>query len=308
MLLTIARKPKKAGAGFEAMRKKNLFLKTSIFFLPAILLLLIFYIGPMFLTVFFSFTNRAMTGANAKVVDFVGFTNFARVFSDPKFSKAIEKTLIFLLFSGILGQQCCGFIFALLMKKKNKNIKRFVGMTVISGWITPEVVCAFIFAAYFSKSGTLNTIIGTVGIAPVSWLFTFPMVSVIIANIWKGTAYSMMMFQAALDSIPDEVMEASIIDGATSTQILRYITIPMIKTTFAITFVNVTLGTLGSFVLIYTLTGGGPAGATTTLAIFMYEKAFLAYQIGYGMAIALILLLIGVVFSLFYIRLLKMDS
>ncbi len=296
------------GGSFEFIRKRNMALKTTAFFLPAVLLLVTFYIGPMILTVFFSFTNRAMTGINAKEIEFVGFRNFVNIFQNPKFTMAINKTLIFLIFSGILGQQCCGFVFAELMKKKNKHLRRFVGMTVIAGWITPDIVCAFIFAAYFSGTGTLNRILGLIGVSPISWLFTFPMVSVIIANIWKGTAYAMMMFQAALDSISDEVMEAAMIDGANGLQSLRYITIPMIKSTFAITFVNVTLGTLGSFVLIYTLTGGGPSGATTTLAIFMYEKAFIAYQIGYGMAIALILLLIGMFFSLLYIRAIKMND
>lgn len=298
----------RSGISLESRRSHNKTVKAAGFFLPALAMLLLFYIGPMVMTLFFSFTNMAMTGVHAKHVQFIGFGNFARVFSDPKFGSAIRNTLVFLVCSGILGQQVCGFLFALLMKKKHKALRRFVGMVVTVGWITPEIIAAFIFAAFFAKNGTLNVILGLGGIKPISWLFAFPMVSVIIANIWKGTAYAMLMFQAALDSISDEVEEASMIDGASRPQILRYITIPMIKSTFAVTFVNVTLGTLGSFVLIYTLTGGGPAGATTTLSIFMYEQAFLAYQIGYGMAIALILLLIGVVFSLFYLRALNMRD
>lgn len=249
-----------------------------------------------------------MTGINARVVRFVGFSNFLKAFHDPKFAKAVTNTIIFLVFSGILGQQVFGFFIALLMNKSNSTIRKTVGMTVIAGWITPEVVCAFIFAAFFAKKGTLNTALSILQISPISWLFAFPMVSVIIANIWKGAAYSMLMFQAALDSIPDEIMEAAIIDGANAVQRLQYVTIPMIIDTFAITFVNVTLGTLGSFVLIYTLTGGGPSGATTTLAVFMYEKAFVAFQVGYGMAIALILLAIGAILSYFYVQLIKKGS
>ena len=111
------------------------------------------------------------------------------------------------------------------MKKKHKAIRRFVGMSIIAGWITPDIICAFIFASFFAKNGTLNTIISNIGITPISWLFAFPLVSIIIANIWKGTAYSMLMFQAALDGIPDEIIEASTIDGASKFQNLRYITI-----------------------------------------------------------------------------------
>jgi multiple sugar transport system permease protein len=294
--------------GFEARRKKNRSLKAVILFSPAILLLMVFYLEPVVLAIFFSFTNRAMTGINARVINFVGFANFLKAFQDPKFTRAIMNTVVFLLFSGILGQQCLGFLYALLMKKKNKYLRKLVGMSIIAGWITPEIVCAFIFAAYFSRTGTLNNILKLGGISPISWLFTFPMVSVIIANVWKGTAYSLLMFQAALDSISDDILEAANIDGSSAIQTLRYITIPMIKSTFAITFVNVTLGTLGTFVLIYTLTGGGPSGATTTLAVFMYEKAFVAYQVGYGMAIALIMLIIGAVLSFMYVRSMKEDT
>jgi len=294
--------------GFEAQRNKNKNLRAAALFSPAILLIALFYAQPMVLAVFFSFTNRAMTGINARIVQFVGFANFVKAFQDPKFVKAVYNTLVFLFFSGILGQQVFGFFIAMLMKKKNPWLRRAVGMTVIAGWITPEIVCAFIFAAFFARSGTLNTIIGSVNIPAVSWLFTFPMVSVIIANIWKGTAYSMLMFQAALDGISEDILEAALIDGAGPLHTLRYIIIPMIKTTFSITFVNVTLGTLGSFVLIYALTGGGPSGATTTLAVFMYEKAFVAYQVGYGMAIALILLAIGALLSFLYVRSMKESS
>jgi len=292
----------------EHQKNSNRNLKAILFFFPAIVLLLVFYLYPLVLTIFFSFTNKAMTGANAKTNNFVGFANFVKVFNDPKFHKSIWVTLNFLIFSGIIGQQVLGFFYALLMKKKHKAIRRFVGMSIIAGWITPDIICAFIFASFFAKNGTLNTIIANFGITPISWLFAFPLVSIIIANIWKGTAYSMLMFQAALDGIPDEIIEASTIDGASKFQNLRYITIPMTTQTFSITFVNVTLGTLGTFVMIYALTGGGPSGATTTLAVFMYEKAFVAYQIGYGMAIAFIMLAIGAALSILYVKAMKANN
>jgi multiple sugar transport system permease protein len=86
--------------GFEARRNKNRSLKAVLLFSPAILLLLVFYLEPVVLAVFFSFTNRAMTGINARVIDFVGFANFLRAFQDPKFTRAIMNTVVFLLFSG----------------------------------------------------------------------------------------------------------------------------------------------------------------------------------------------------------------
>ncbi len=294
-----------AGIGRKQKQKT---LKTIVFFAPSILLLGIFFIGPMIMTVFFSFTNISLTGSAAAAMKFVGFQNFVEIFKDPKLGEVLKNTMIFLVFSGIIGQQCLGFLLASLMKGKGRLIRKFVGFTVVAGWITPEVVAAFMFSAYFADAGTLNKILEIFGVSPISWLFTFPMACVVIANIWKGSAYSMMMFQASLDNISEDIMEAAQIDGANGFQILTRITLPMIKSTMATTFVIVTLSTLGAFGLVFAMTGGGPAIATTTLSIFMYQKAFIAYQIGYGMAIALFILLIGIGLSLIYIRLIRAND
>ncbi|GLC79756.1 carbohydrate ABC transporter permease [Lacrimispora brassicae] len=283
-------------------------LKAAAMFSPSILLLAMFFIGPMFMTVMFSMTNLTLTGSQAASTHFVGFSNFTQIFKDPKIGKILFNTIVFLFFSGIIGQQCLGFIIAYLMKKKNRFVRSFVGFTVIAGWITPEIVCAFMFSAFFHESGTANHLLGALGLKPVVWLFSFPMVSVVIANIWKGSAYSMMMFQASLDSISDDVVEAAKIDGAGKWAILTRITLPMIKNTMATTFVIVTLSTLGAFGLIFGMTGGGPGMSSTTLSIYMYQKAFSAYQIGYGMAIALLILVIGVIFSLVYTKLIKANN
>lgn len=292
----------------EKKKKRSVRLKTLFFFLPNILLLGVFFIGPMILTLVYSLTDISLTGSSAQTMQFVGFRNFVEIFKDPKLNTVMWNTFLFLYFSGIIGQQGLGFLLASLMKKKGRFLRKFVGFTIIFGWITPEVIAAFMFGALFADNGTLNKIIGIFGISPVSWIFVFPMTSVIIANIWKGSAYSMMMFQAALDNISDDIMEAARIDGANRGQILTKITLPMIKSTMATTFIIVTLATLGAFGLIYAMTGGGPAIKTTTLSIFMYQKAFVAYQIGYGMAIALIILVIGVILSLLYVRLIKAND
>lgn len=283
--------------------------RTALYFLaPSIILMLIFFIGPIMMTFFFSFTNMSLTGVNAQNIEFVGFQNFVEMFKDPSFKSSFIATLVFLVFSGIIGQQILGFLMAILMKGKNKHLRRFVGGTIMAGWVTPEIIVAITFVSFLHDGGTLNQILESIGIAPVSWLFTFPMVSVIIANIWQGSALSMLMFQSALDNIPDSVYEAAKIDGANGWQRLWRITIPMIKNTIFTNLVVITLGTLGVFTLIYTMTGGGPAGATSTLPVFMYEQAFMNYQLGYGTAISLVILLIGIVLSLAYIKILKTEE
>lgn len=275
------------------------------FLLPSIAIMLVFFIYPIMLTFFYSFTNLALTGEAAKELKFIGLDNYFRMFEDPTVRISIWNTLVFLIGSAVIGQQVLGFLIALLMKHKNKMFRRVVGTIVLAGWVTPEIVCALCLYSFFGDEGTLNAIISSLGIPAVTWLYTVPMITIILANIWHGTAFSMLVFQAALDDVPNEIEEAAVVDGASKWQILTRVTIPYIKETITTNMMLVTLQTLGVFGLIYAMTGGGPGTSTTTLPIFMYNQAFVNYQLGYGTAISLLLLLIGIVLSLFYIRTMK---
>jgi len=288
-------------------RRRSDNLRGLVFLLPAIILLLVFFITPMLLTMYFSMTNLALTGAAAQNLQFVGLANFAEMFGDPRFATAVWRTIIFVLFSAILGQCTLGFLIAFWMKEKGAAIRRFVGIAVIAAWVTPEVVAGFNIVTFLAENGTLNTFLGLFGQEPTAWTWEFPMVSVIIANIWRGTAFSMMVFQAALDDIPKELEEAAALDGATGWGIVRRVTIPMVRGTIGTNMMLVTLQTLGVFALIFTMTGGGPGDRTTTLPILMYQQAFVGFRLGYGSAISFALLFIGAVLSLVYMKLLKMK-
>lgn len=288
-----------------SFQKKKRTYTWLFFLLPSIAVMLVFFIYPIFLTFYYSFTNLALTGEAARQLKFVGLDNYARMFEDPTVRVSIWNTLVFLIGSAVIGQQVLGFIIALLMKHKNKTFRRVIGTFVLAGWVTPEIVCALCLYSFFGDEGTLNAILGFFGIHEVAWLYTVPMLTIVLANIWHGTAFSMLVFQAALDDVPSEIEEAAVVDGASKRQILWRITIPYIKETITTNMMLVTLQTLGVFGLIYAMTGGGPGNSTTTLPIFMYNQAFVNYQLGYGTAISLLLLLIGIVLSLFYIRSLK---
>ncbi|MDU0329709.1 MULTISPECIES: carbohydrate ABC transporter permease [Paenibacillus] len=275
------------------------------FLLPSIVIMLVFFITPVFLTFFYSFTNLALTGESARELKFVGFDNYIHMFKDPTVKVSIWNTLVFLFGSAVIGQQLLGLFIALLMKRKNRTFRRVIGTIVLAGWVTPEIVCALCLYSFFGDEGTLNSIITSLGLPAVTWLYTVPMLTIILANIWHGTAFSMLVFQAALDDVPSEVEEAAVVDGASKWQVLIRIIIPYIKDSFMTNMMLITLQTLGVFGLIYAMTGGGPGTSTTTLPIFMYNQAFVNYQLGYGTAISLLLLLIGIVLSLFYTRSLK---
>jgi multiple sugar transport system permease protein len=279
---------------------------TWLYFLfPSVAVMLVFFIYPILLTFYYSFTNLALTGESAKELKFVGLDNYVRMLADPTVRVSIWNTLVFLIGSAVVGQQVLGFIIALLMKRKNKTYRRLIGTVVLAGWVTPEIVCALCLYSFFGDEGTLNAILGIFGISAVTWLYTVPMLTIILANIWHGTAFSMLVFQAALDDVPKEIEEAALVDGASRWKILTTIILPYIKGTITTNMMLVTLQTLGVFGLIYAMTGGGPGNATTTLPIFMYNQAFINYQLGYGTAISMLLLIMGIVLSLFYIRSLK---
>ena len=281
--------------------------KAIIYLLPAILLLLFFFLWPIILSCFYSMTDMTLSGTKAQNYNFVGFSNFTRLFSDPLFKTSFMNTVIFLVFSAIIGQLVLGFIIAFLMKEKRKGFRSFTGMSVLIGWIMPEVVVALCWVAFFAKDGTLNVILNNTGILsePLSWLYKFPMMTTIVANIWHGTAFSMMQFQAELDDISGEVEESAGLDGASGIKKMFYITIPLVKNTIMTCMSLITLKTLSVFGLIYAMTGGGPGTKTTTLSIYMYKQAFGSYQMGYGTAIALIMLVIGIIFSCIYMKLSK---
>ncbi|HET7616385.1 MAG TPA: sugar ABC transporter permease [Bacillales bacterium] len=290
---------------FDAKRSDAF--RAVLFLLPSWILLLLFIAGPILMTFYFSFTNLSLTGAAAQNFHFIGFQNFVQMFSDPTFKTSVVKTIVFLIFSAIVGQQILGFLIAYLMKERAMFFRRIIGVLVLAGWITPEIIVAFIWFAFLSNDGTMNYVLGWFGIKPIAWLFRFPMVSVVVANIWHGTAFSMLVYQAALDDVPKDVEEAAKIDGASGWQRLWRIILPMIRGSIVTNMVLITLQTLGVFTLIYALTGGGPGTKSETLPIFMYHQAFINYQLGYGTAISLVLLVIGIIASLLYVKFLKVE-
>lgn len=279
---------------------KNLFSKV-IYLVPALALMAIFFLGPVLLTVYYSFTNMAITGSAAANFQFVGLSNYIKMFSDKALLTSVLNTLVFLI-GCLVGQTLFGFFLALLMKNKRKGFRRVVGAIVLAGWVMPEIVCAICMYSFFTGEGTLNVILGLFGVEEIAWLYEYPMLSVIIANVWHGTAFSMMVYQSALDDVPAEIEESARLDGANSVQNLFYIILPTIRNTIMTNTMLITLMTLGVFGLIFAMTSGGPGTATTTLPLFMYFRAFKNYDLGYGTAISMILLVLGVFFGVFYTR------
>jgi multiple sugar transport system permease protein len=274
---------------------------------PAIVLLLLFLLGPIVSSFYGSFTNASLTGATAQSSQFIGFDNYTKLFADPTFPKSLVLTLVFLFASAVVGQNVMGLGLALLMRSAHRTVRAIVGTFVVAAWVLPEIVAAFAAYAFFNQQGTLNTFLGIFGITGANWLYSFPMVAIILANIWRGTAFSMLVYAAAVQEVPPEITESAEVDGAGGFKRLIYITLPVIRRSISTNLMLTTLQTLSVFTLIFVMTGGGPGTNSSTLPILAYQEAFKFSQLGYGTAIATIMLLIGAVFSIVYIRALKPE-
>nr|WP_241992623.1 sugar ABC transporter permease [Cryobacterium lactosi] len=279
----------------------------SIPLLPAVVLLAIFLLGPVISSFYGSFTNASLSGASAQDSAFVGFDNYAALFADPDFPKSVMLTLVFLVASAIVGQNVLGLGLALLMRSSNRLVRSLVGTFVVTAWVLPEIVASFAAYAFFNDTGTLNNLLAAVGIDGPNWLYALPMLSVILANIWRGTAFSMLVYSAALQDVPQEITESAEVDGARGWQRLVFITIPMIRRSISTNLMLTTLQTLSVFTLIFVMTGGGPGTDSSTLPVLAYQEAFQFGQLGFGTAIATIMLLVGAAFSVAYIRALKPE-
>ncbi|MEU7044836.1 sugar ABC transporter permease [Streptomyces varsoviensis] len=272
---------------------------------PATLLLLLFLGGPIAYCVYIAFTDMQLTGASS--THFVGLDNFRRAFVDDEFLNAVVLTLVFTVLSSIVGQNTLGLGLAALMRRASRPVRTLTGAIVIAAWVLPEIVAGFLLYAFFERRGTLNDILGLLHLPSQNWLFTLPILAVSFANVWRGTAFSMLVYSAALGDIPQEITEAAEVDGASGWQRMWRVTLPMIRRSIATNLMLNTLQTLSVFGLIWAMTRGGPGTRSQTLPVFMYDQAFLKALIGYGTAVALLLLLVGALFSLVYLRLLREE-
>ncbi|MYQ96583.1 sugar ABC transporter permease [Streptomyces sp. TR1341] len=272
---------------------------------PAVVLLLLFLAGPIAYCVLIAFTDLQLTGQAHS--SFVGFANFRRAFGDPAFLNAVWLTLVFTVLSSIVGQNTLGLALAALMKRASRPVRAVAGAVVVTAWVLPEVVAGFLLYAFFRREGTLDAILGWLQLPRQNWLYTLPILAVSFANVWRGTAFSMLVYSAALDEIPAEISEAAEVDGAGGWRRLWHITLPMIRRSIGTNLMLNTLQTLSVFGLIWVMTRGGPGDRSQTLPLLMYEQAFQNSMIGYGTAVALLLLLVGALFSVGYLRLLRTE-
>jgi len=276
---------------------------------PSVLLIALFVIAPAVYSLYLGFTNTQLTGFAARDPKFVGIDNYTYLLSSPDFLGSLGRTGVFVLFSAIIGQTVLGMLAALLLSRKWMRGKGLFGAAVLLPMVVPEVVASLAWASVLSPraDGTLNRLIDLLGAQPVAWLQAAPMVCIIVVNVWRGIAFAMIMFQAALEDVPEELIEASRIDGASARQVFTNVTLPLIRGPVFLYLLLTTITTVGVFGLVYFLTQGGPGSSTQLVSIYIFEHAFEYSQIGLGSAASVVLLVVLLVLGLTYVRLAKVE-
>jgi multiple sugar transport system permease protein len=271
---------------------------------PMIGILGLLFAFPIGYAIYLGFTNLQLVGLNAQNYWWTGLTNVRRMAHDTVFWHSVRITVVFLVASAIVGQSVLGMVLALLMRRALAAIRLTVGAVVVAVWVLPEITAALIWYAFSQAHGTLAIVTNQ---PAKNFLVASPLLIVSIANLWRNVAFSMLVYSAGLRNLPTEVGEAAELEGAGATRRLVSVTLPLLRPTIVTNLLLVTLLNLSEFTLIYAMTQGGPGVATMTLPLYVYQQAFTYFQLGYGTAISLVLVVIGALFSLVFVRASRSD-
>jgi len=250
--------------------------------LPLITLLIVLVAYPAGSAIYLSMLDRGMT-------KFVGFDNFARLFASQRFWAIIYQTSLFAVVA-VACQAIIGFAVAhSLHNIPARGQRKWRGMLLVP-WVIPPAMSMLAWRQLFDPSfSAFNWILEHVGLPRISWLAEadWARFAVIVATVWLGAPFFMIMYLAALKSVPDELYEASSIDGASWWQRIRYVTLPMTRNVIAITMLFSLIGGFAGFTIVNVLTHGGPLGATQVLGTAAFYAGLAGGNFPRGAAIAL---------------------
>lgn len=264
--------------------------KIALLVLPALILVTAFIGYPVLAAIGYSFTNFRGFGQS----EFAGIDNYVDLVADPFFWRALLNTLIILVVGlGVLIP--ASFALALLLRQKIPGAGGLRAL-VFGPAIVAPILVGLIWVFILDPSiGLLNRLLGFIGIPPVQWIGgdVLTPYAVAFVFIWSSIGFAMTIFYAGLQQLPGDVIEASMIDGASPWQRLRLVIVPMLKETFGIVTILLITNVFKIFELVVMLTGGGPVHRSETLVSYMYFVTFTSQDYGSGMAIAVVVLVLG---------------
>ena len=266
-----------------------------LFLLPALAILAVFFFIPFIQTIYLSFQNYSNDIYNAT---YAGLQNYVEILHNPVFYKVMWNTVLYLIVAVPILVTLPLFL-AILINQKIRGITLYK-ILIYLPVIVSIVVAAIAFKWLYAQEGILNYIMQVLHLRAIGWLTDpkYAIYSVIIVTIWKGIGYYMMIYLAALMSVPKELYEACDIDGAGFWKKHLTVTVPHIMPTIALVTTISSISAMKIFAEIYVMTKGGPLNSTKTIVYYIYEKAFENLDLGLASAMAVILLVIVMAFSI----------
>lgn len=269
--------------------------------IPALAFYLSFMILPFVFDIFYSFTDYKALGTP----NFVGLKNYARLFRDSFLGISIKNTLISTVVSTVLSLVISFFIaYTLDRKTKRNEISKII---VFAPYVIPTVLSALVWVFILSPTtGLLNNVL--IGLGLESWTQvwingpTLSPYSFAIVSTWASMGFYMLIWQEGIRSIDNDVIEASIIDGCTRSQRLRFVVLPLLRGTLTSNLIFSIVGGLKIYEIVYMMTGGGPFHKSESIVSYMYQIIFSGQEYGYGMSIAVIEGLLAIVLVFFFMK------
>ena len=276
--------------------------------LPALAILIGFLVFPLIWNMYLALHDVSLTTilGNWK---YVGVKNFDNLIHDPDFHTSLKVSLIFVGGSVAL-QFFVGMVLAVVLNQQIRGSNTFRALFIIP-WTVSAVITGFSFKFIFNDSfGIMNYGLGQLGLDPVSWLSDpgTVVLTLIIANMWHGTPFTVIFLTAGLFSINPVVYEAARIDGATGIKSFLYITLPLLRPFVIINLILITMWSVNFFDLILVMTNGGPLFSSTTSALFMYRQGFEFGLLSKGAAVGFVLIAMNLVLAYSYIKLLRSQE
>lgn len=261
-----------------------------LFILPNVLLFLLFFVTPLLLSVYYSFTSYD----GWSNPEWIGFDNYIRMFTDSEFWSVLGRTFLY-VFLSVPTVYISSLFTAYLLSQGWMKAKSFLRGSVFWPTMISTIIVGIVFRWLFGEGiGIINYLLNLIGLDAIPWLTNpyFAMITIVVATIWSRTGFFMVIFIAALGSIPESYYEAARLDGATAWEMFRYITLPLIKPTSFLVIILSFINSFKAYPMILSLTGGGPAGRTTFIVQYIYNTGFQRNNIGYASTVSLVMFVI----------------
>jgi len=277
----------------------------NIFLLPTILFFTLFTVFPFLYGIGLSFTDFSLR--SEKSLSFIGISNYSKLLSDQLFQIAFKNTIIVVFIATAL-EVILGFILASILYNYIGKLKKQIQTLLILPMAMAPVAIALMWKYMFNTTyGVINYLIGLIGIQSVDWLGSskWALISVIIVDVWQWTPFIFIIILAGFESIPHQIIEMGMVDGASRFQLSRLFILPHLRAFIIVALLLRMIDALKLFDKVYVLTGGGPGSATETLSLLGYRLGFQFFETGLAAAESIILLVFIVSLTYFVMRMIR---